>query len=110
MCPAWSSYTADRGAFLRDRRRTSKKDEHAPPVIRIDSHTQEKAAHPISSTRKNLSKANQIPTKFCYWSPPWVRSLGTGVSVPKRPPIPWLMPALKKRALAGPEFCGEGWP
>jgi hypothetical protein len=28
---------------------------------RIDSHTQEKAAHPISSTRKNLSKANQGP-------------------------------------------------
>jgi len=65
------------------------------------------------------TKAGNCPTPACplllfsgirYWSPPWVSSLGIGVRLPKRPAVPWLMPALKKSALAGPEFCGEGCP
>jgi hypothetical protein len=39
-----------------------------------------------------------------------MRSVETGVKVPKIPSFPWFEPAAKKNALAGPEVCGVGCP
>jgi hypothetical protein len=47
------------------------------------------------SPRTLVDGVRGAPARSYYWSFPWVRSLATGVSVPKSPAVPWLIPSLK---------------